>query len=149
MATSTDPFVVVSVAEQHLGLRAREVLKVIEVGVIAEIPRLPQAVIGITPYRGRIITVVDLAVLIGQGSSGAEGGAGRRVVLLDSGTRNVGLLVEGVEVISTVDLAEPRRGISEEEIVVEVAVCGERTVGLIDGKRLTRQIAGLTRPAEA
>jgi chemotaxis signal transduction protein len=148
MATSSDLYLVVSVAEQHLGLKAREVLKVIEVGAIARIPRLPTAVVGITPYRGRIITVVDLAVLIGQGISGTDGAA-RRIILLDSGSRNVGLLVDGVEVISTVDMSEPRRGISDDEVVVEVAVSGERAVGLIDGRRLTHRIAGLGGPAEA
>ncbi|MBN2360289.1 MAG: chemotaxis protein CheW, partial [Deltaproteobacteria bacterium] len=57
MATGADLFIVVSAAGQLFGFRAREVLKVIEVGAIARVPRLPQAVVGITPYRGRIVTV--------------------------------------------------------------------------------------------
>jgi chemotaxis signal transduction protein len=145
MASKAELFLVVMVAGQSLGVRAREVLKVIEVGPIARIPRLPRAVVGITPYRGRIVTVVDLAVMIGRDGRAAEGaGAARRIVLLDSGSRNVGLLVDGVEVIATVDLVEPRRGIADDEVVVEVAACGERTVGLIDSGRLAKMITGLT-----
>jgi len=145
MATGADLFIVVSAAGQLFGFRAREVLKVIEVGAVARVPRLPQAVVGITPYRGRIVTVVDLAVLLGCGAGAVDGNAGRRIVLLDTGSRNVGVLVDRVEVISAMDLIEPRRGVADEEIVREVATCGERTAGLIDGGRLARQIAGLCR----
>jgi chemotaxis signal transduction protein len=149
MATGADLFIVVSAAGQLFGFRAREVLKVIEVGAVARVPRLPRAVVGITPYRGRIVTVVDLAMLLGCGAGTGDGHAGRRIVLLDTGSRNVGVLVDRVEVISTMDLVEPRRGVADDEIVREVATCGERTVGLIDGGRLARQIAGLGRTAVA
>ena len=149
MATRADLFIVVSAAGQLFGFRAREVLKVIEVGAIARVPRLPTAVVGITPYRGRIVTVVDLAMLLGCGAGAGDGHAGRRIVLLDTGSRNVGVLVDRVEVISTMDLVEPRRGVADDEIVREVATCGDRTVGLIDGGRLARQIAGLGRTVTA
>ena len=139
----------VSLAETQLALRAREVLKVIEVGSIARMPRLPRAVVGITPYRGRIVTVIDPAVLLGQAPAPAQGSSERRVVLLDSSGRNVGLLVERVEVISAMDVIEPKRGISDDAFVVEVAACGPRTVGVIDGGRLARRIAAVCSPARA
>lgn len=143
MATEAELFIVVLVAGQHLGLSARQVLKVIEVGPIARLARLPRAVVGITPYRGRIITVLDLAVIIGQEREQAAEQAGQRIVILDSGSRNVGLLVDSVEVISTVELAEQRRGVSEDDVVVEMAVHGDHAMGLIDGQRLSKLIAGL------
>ncbi|MBN2358595.1 MAG: chemotaxis protein CheW, partial [Deltaproteobacteria bacterium] len=99
--------------------------------------------------RGRIVTVVDLAMLLSCGVGAGDGRAGRRIVLLDTGSRNVGVLVDGVEVISTLDLVEPRRGVADDEIVREVATCGERTAGLIDGGRLARQISGLCRTVTA
>ncbi|MFH1811995.1 MAG: chemotaxis protein CheW [Pseudomonadota bacterium] len=148
MASEADLYVVVSVAGESLGLRTRAVLKVIEVGALARLPRLPDPVLGVTPYRGRIITLVDLAAVLGRGSHKAAT-ASQRAVLMDLGNRNVGLRVEGVETIAVMDHVEPRRQGGDDELVVSVALCGERTVGLIDEGRLAKKIAGLCDPARA
>jgi chemotaxis signal transduction protein len=148
MASEADLYVVVSVAGEHLGLRTRAVLKVIEVGALARLPRLPAPVLGVTPYRGRIVTVIDLAAVLGH-ADGQPGQAGQRAVLMDLGNRNIGLRVEGVETIAAMDRVEPRRQGNDGELVVSLGSCGARTVGLIDEGRLAKRIAGLCEPARA
>ena len=148
MAAEADLYVVVSVAGESLGLRASAVLKVIEVGAVARLPRLPGPVVGVTPYRGRIVTVVDLALLLDRDRPVADQGGERRIVVLDSGSRNVGVLVERVEVISTMSRVEAHRG-REHALIAAQAICGERAVGLIDPERLSKRIAGLCDPASA
>jgi purine-binding chemotaxis protein CheW len=136
-------YIVVVVADRQLALKAHEVFKVIEVGAIARLPRLPRGVVGITPYRGRIITVIDPAILLGQQTQVLDAGPNRRIVLLDSAGRNIGLLVERVEVISNMDAVEPKRNVAEDAFVTEIASHGSRTLGVIDGAKLVRRIAGL------
>jgi chemotaxis signal transduction protein len=103
-------------------------------------------VLGVTPYRGRIVTVVDLAAVLGHGG-GAPGHTGQRAVLMDLGNRNIGLRVEGVETIAAMERVEPRRQGRDDDLVVSVGSCGARTVGLIDEGRLAKRIAGLCDPA--
>lgn len=148
--SEAERYVIVATRGEHFGLRAQGVLKVIELGPLTRVPRMPEAIAGVTSYRGRVITVVDVARLIGQEpkpvGSDLEVEPGWRVVLLDSGQRNLGLRVDAVVKIATMDQVEPRREVSDEDLVMSVASSGEMTVGLIDPERLATQIAGLCDP---
>jgi purine-binding chemotaxis protein CheW len=83
-----------------------------EVVVVPErfsrVPRAPAYVKGIMNLRGRVVTVVELAQLL-------KGDAGKvpstKIVLLDRGRRELGLLVtevDGIEVIEKVGPAPPK-----------------------------------------
>jgi purine-binding chemotaxis protein CheW len=66
------------------------------------VPRAPQAVRGVINLRGRVVTVVELAPLMGLS---APKGAGEKIILLDRGRRDLGLLVtevDGIELIEKV-----------------------------------------------
>lgn len=71
----------------------------------SRVPRAPPCVWGIINLRGRVVTVVELGGLLGL----AEGGApNTKIVLLDRGRRDLGLLVtdvEGIEPIEKVSAA--------------------------------------------
>jgi len=145
MAIEDERYVVVFAAGEYFGLRAPGVLKVIEPGPLARVPRIPPEISGVTAYRGRVITVVDLALLLGQ-KQGIPVHTARRVVLMDSRQRNLGLLVASVAKIATTDQIDPRRDMRDDDLVMSVASCGEMTVGLIDSERLAKKIAGLCEP---
>jgi purine-binding chemotaxis protein CheW len=83
-----------------------------EVVVVPErfsrVPRAPSYVRGIMNLRGRVVTVVELAALLkGDGNKAAA----TKIVLLDRGRRELGLLVtevDGIEVIEKIGPAPPK-----------------------------------------
>ena len=72
----------------------------------SRVPRAPAPVRGVMNLRGRVVTVVELGALLGLASAapapGGAPGAGK-VVLLDRGRRDLGLLVTDVEGIESVE----------------------------------------------
>lgn len=94
---------------------------------ITEVPRAPRDVLGIVSVRGRVTTVIDLRRRLRLDESGA--GRYARILLADTGSEVVGLLVdrvlavnrlsdEEVELASTVggDMAEYVLGIGRPQI---------------------------------
>jgi purine-binding chemotaxis protein CheW len=77
---------------------------------IEEIARVPaitpvrgagKAVLGIANLRGRIITVLDAAAILGFGRGAA--GEGARILVADGGGESIGLLVEGLRDVVEVE----------------------------------------------
>jgi purine-binding chemotaxis protein CheW len=71
----------------------------------SRVPRAPAAVFGIMNLRGRVVTVVELRQLLSLAGPGA---APQKIVLLDRGRRDLGLLVtdvDGIESIEKVSVA--------------------------------------------
>ena len=66
----------------------------------SRVPRAPVAVRGVMNLRGRVVTVVEVRELLGLADGGALSG---KVVLLDRGRRDLGLLVTEVEGIESVE----------------------------------------------
>lgn len=81
----------------------------------ARVPRAPASVRGVINLRGRVVMVVELGKLLGLSESGA---AAQRIVLLDRGRRDLGLLVTDVDGIESVERVAPAPG------KVEAAVKG-------------------------
>ena len=73
----------------------------------SRVPRAPDAVRGIINLRGRVITVVELRALLGIS---AEGAPSLKIVLLDRGRRDLGLLVTDVEGIEPIERVSPAPG---------------------------------------
>jgi len=72
----------------------------------SRIPRAPAMVQGVVNLRGRVVTVVELRGLLGlRGATAAQ-----KIILLDRGRRDLGLLVTEVEGIETIDRIVPGPG---------------------------------------
>ena len=69
------------------------------------VPRSPKAMKGVMNLRGRVVPVVDLRVLLDV-APGAPGGL-HRVVLLDRGRRELGLLISEVDGIESLEKVGP------------------------------------------
>ncbi len=97
------------VGDDLFAIAALDVLKVVDAGRLGRLPRLPAAVAGITHHRGRIVTVVELAPLVGVSTRGLQSDPRRqRVLIIDRGQRNVGLRVGAVlEIASTQSVDAP------------------------------------------
>lgn len=81
---------------ERLAVPARDVQKVMERPTVTRLPRLPVAVLGITHHRGRIVTVLDAVALLGLERTDVRS-ADPRVLVLDRGSRQLGLWVDGVD----------------------------------------------------
>lgn len=90
-------------AGERYAIKAEDVLKVIGQVRLCRLPRLPRAVLGITHLRGRIVTVFDASVLL-LGGPTRPATDQARVLVLDRGARNLGLMVDAVDEISTLRL---------------------------------------------
>jgi purine-binding chemotaxis protein CheW len=106
------------------------------------VPRAPPAVRGVMNLRGRVVTVVELGPLLGlpEGST-----VPARVVLLDRGRRDLGLLVtevEGVESIERV-LNAPGRAVPA---VRGVARVRGLAVTVLDPEGIDGAVVGLFAP---
>ncbi|MBL8921897.1 MAG: purine-binding chemotaxis protein CheW [Myxococcaceae bacterium] len=69
------------------------------------VPRSPRAMKGVMNLRGRVVPVVDLRELLEVGPAAGAGQA--RVMLLDRGRRELGLLIGEVDGIETLEKVGP------------------------------------------
>ncbi len=69
------------------------------------VPRAPAAVRGVVNLRGRVVPVVDLKALLGV--SAATSTPAGKVVLLDRGRRELGLLITDVDGIESIEKVGP------------------------------------------
>jgi purine-binding chemotaxis protein CheW len=88
------------------------------------VPRAPAEVRGVMNLRGRVVTVVDFARLVGLGEEAFEP-ATARVLLLEGAVRDLGILVGGVTGIGTLPAVEPAPAGSRPEVVGLAAADGE------------------------
>jgi purine-binding chemotaxis protein CheW len=73
----------------------------------SRVPRAPPAVCGVMNLRGRVVTVVEMVPLVGLGE---PSGAGEKIILLDRGRRDLGLLVSDVDGIELIEKVVPPPG---------------------------------------
>lgn len=96
---------------EYLAFRVASAKHALPVSIIREIvrsaqltpvPRAPAAVLGITSFRGRVVTVVDLgrrldlACAVLPGTAARLGGGKLRILMVDMGTETIGLMVDEV-----------------------------------------------------
>lgn len=74
---------------------------------MSRVPRAPAAVRGVMNLRGRVVTVLELGALLGLPPPTSAFG---KVVLLDRGRRDLGLLVTEVEGIEPIEKLTPAPG---------------------------------------
>jgi len=135
--------VVFRIGSERYGLPLASVREVVPPATMSLVPRAPAAVRGIMNLRGRVVTVVELARLLDlPPDSPADGG---KVLILDRGRRDLGLLVTGVEGIHALDDVTPAPG-EAAAAVRGVARHANGAVTVLDADGLEKQIVGLVRP---
>ena len=128
---------------ERFAIRAADVQKVTPPGQRSLLPRLPGELLGITQHRGRVVTVVDAAAVLG--APGARTVAeSNRLLLLERPVRHLGLMVDAVDEIESLrlptDLGQlPRGG----RPTLRVAQQRGRAISLVDVAALVEQITTL------
>jgi purine-binding chemotaxis protein CheW len=101
------------------------------------LPGTGPEVCGLVGVHGRVITVVDLGVVLGLRAAAA--GGDHRLLLLDVGARQVGVVVEEVAAIAQASVE--RRGSAEESgPVLGIAHMDEGEFTALEPERLLRQL---------
>lgn len=104
----------------------------------SRVPRAPRAVRGVINLRGRVVTVVSLKTLLEPGTTSDAPLA--RVLLLDRGRRELGLLVTDVESIESIETIGPVPGRAAPG-VKGVARLGALAVTVLDAEGLDSAVA--------
>jgi purine-binding chemotaxis protein CheW len=130
--------VLFKVAGAEYAIPATDVLHMDEYGGATPVPGAPAYVAGLVQVRGRVVPVVDLRARFGLPAAPAREG---RVVVVKSGARVVGLLVDSArEVVNIAPeaLRPPPDLIAGEggAFVSSIAQTGDRLLMLIDFKKV-------------
>jgi purine-binding chemotaxis protein CheW len=100
------------------------------------VPRAPTSVRGVVNLRGRVVPVVDLAMLLEVQRGGERQ---ERVILLELGRRELGLLITEIDGIEALDkLSSPSRGSA---VVRGVARLGALAITVLDPQGVDTTVA--------
>ncbi len=84
---------------RHYAIPVTQVREVIRPDQIIRVPGAPPSVWGVANVRGAVVTVLDLAALLGH----ARGASWGSVVLIEQGPRCIGLAVDAVKDVQRAD----------------------------------------------
>jgi purine-binding chemotaxis protein CheW len=119
---------------------AQKVREVVPFGRPVRLPGAPSHVLGIVNLRGTVVTVIDLARRLGLDVVQSDS---RCIVLLNRGSRPVGLAVDGVRDVIIADdtlIEESREGQSLSELATGILRLGDELVLLLDLDLLVKQV---------
>jgi purine-binding chemotaxis protein CheW len=132
--------VIFRVEKERYGLPLKAVKEVVVPPErFTRVPRAPAAVSGVMNLRGRVVTVVELRQLLGLPEGPSPNG---RVLLLERGRRDLGLLVTDVEGIEAVERVNSAPGKSD-PAVRGVARLKGQAITVLDPEGLDSAVVGL------
>ena len=82
------------VSDEEYAVDIREILELIKVPEITDVPRAPRFLIGLISLRGTVVPILDLRLILGLPV--ADVSRSSRVLVLRAGEDPVGILVDGV-----------------------------------------------------
>ncbi|MGC4123094.1 MAG: chemotaxis protein CheW [Myxococcales bacterium] len=135
--------VVFRIGPERFGLPLAAVREVVPPATMSLVPRAPPAVRGIMNLRGRVVTVIELAGLLGLPAEQPPDGG--KVLILDRGRRDLGLKVTGIDGIHMLEDVSPAPGEALAS-VKGVARQASGAVTILDADGLEKQIVGLVKP---
>ncbi|GAB6144490.1 chemotaxis protein CheW [Desulfocicer niacini] len=103
-------FLAFQVAHQQFALPLKQVARVLRMVALIPVPEAPDVIAGLMNIHGKVMPVISLRARLGLESSCPD--VNDRIVLIKTGDRTLGLIVENVEAVLTVtaDQIEPPRG---------------------------------------
>ncbi len=126
---------------QIYGVNIQNVREINKNQVYTKTPRAPEFVLGVMNLRGRIVTVIDLAVKLGLSPSRTT--SETRILIVDSHNEYVGLLIDRIgDVVSApgADIDPPPANLDD--------VAGAMTVGVYKSPGLLINILDIDRVVE-
>lgn len=142
------------IGRETFGLPISMVREIVRVPEITTVPNAPDYIEGVINLRGRIIPVVDLRKRFGVKS--VEPNKKNRIVVVELGTRAIGLIVNSASEVLRIppsEIEEPHSVFQEGELdfITGVGKLNGRLVILLDLERILQrgELRGLAEVAEA
>ena len=137
-APATRQLVMFSLADEDYGIAITRVQEIIHHEAPRPMPGSSPEVVGVINLRGRLIPVVDLRTRLGIGGVVPEDA---KVVIIELDDASVGLVVDEVREVMTIDLAStepPPEGtlVGDLDAIESVAKVGDRILVILDPVRL-------------
>lgn len=137
-APATQQLVMFSLADEDYGIAITRVQEVIRYEAPRPMPGSAPEVVGVINLRGRLIPVVNLRARLGVGGVVPEDA---KVVITELESTSVGLVVDEVREVMTIDLActePPPDGtlVGDLDAIESVAKVGDRILVILDPVRL-------------
>ena len=133
---SDQQYVVFTLSTSSYALDIACVQEIIRLPALTQVPQSLPYVVGIINLRGSIVPVLDLRQRCGLPAG--EATAATRVVVVQQESQNLGLIVDGVDEVTTIPVtaiepvADIVRGASAQRLLLGVARLEDRLVLLLD-----------------
>ena len=123
------------------GIDFKDIQEVLEVRNPTPVPKTPPFILGVINQRGRIITVIDFALLLGEGGHREPG---TRIVHLRSDKGNVGLLIRAKLLMDSLPerlveagkMSERSATIPDVPLERKIVQKDKTEISLVDGERI-------------
>jgi purine-binding chemotaxis protein CheW len=124
------------------GVDISQVQEIIRLVAITRVPRAPGFIEGVINLRGQLVPVIDLRARLGMPA--ADRGKHTRIVVTESGSKRVGIIVDSVSEVASIPIEQVEQtpemiSGAGTEYITGVAKAGERLIILLD---LTMVIGG-------
>jgi purine-binding chemotaxis protein CheW len=136
-------FVIFELATGYYALDITSVQEIIRLPTLTQVPQALPYIVGITNLRSAIVPVLDLRRRCGLPAT--EPTAATRVVVVQQGSHNLGLIVDSVDAVTNIpaDAVEPVTAIvqnaREHQLLLGVARLEDRLVLLLDLAKVVAQ----------
>lgn len=130
-------FLIMGIAGETFAMNIDKVREVIRVPKISWVPGAQNSVRGVINLRGSIIAVLELADLLHLQEGSDEMDDDFRIIIVESGTVTVGLMVDSVSEVAPIspeEIEQTMRTLDEEQrsAVVSQTTIRDRIVGILD-----------------
>ncbi len=144
--------VVFDLAEEAYGVDISSVREIIRMQDITQVPRTPEFVEGVINLRGKVMPVVDLRKRFGFSTE--EATKDTRIVVVDIGGQDIGVVVDAVNEVLRVaaDAVEPPSSVittADSEYLLGIVKLAARLIILLDLEQALSSIDTASIVAEA
>ena len=131
--------VVFDLATEAYGVDIGAVREIIRMQTITRMPRTPDYVVGVINLRGKVTPVVDLRKRFGLDEG--EDGLDKRIIVVDTGERSMGFVVDAVSEVLRIPNAsvEPPSSVVmgvDSDYMVGIVKLPDRLISLLDLDRV-------------
>ena len=131
--------VVFDLASEAYGVDISTVREIIRMQTVTRMPRTPDYVKGVINLRGKVTPVVDLRTRFGL--DGGEELLDRRIIVIDTGERSMGFVVDGVSEVLRIPASsvEPPSSVVmgvDTDYMVGIVKLPDRLISLLDLERV-------------
>ncbi|MBN2381640.1 chemotaxis protein CheW [bacterium] len=129
-----------SSSDEEYGLQIEGLKIILEVEHICRVPKAPEYILGVINHRGRIITIIDLALLMGLQKTNLDSNS--RIIVLDSDLVEVGLMVSHVYDFYSVSMEQLKElpaqtgSDRDDRFVQKMVEYNTSVISIVDKKRL-------------